>query len=167
MPTKQRGSTHEHASCLRAIRRLIWIASALVVRDIEHVLPRSYRCLPSMSILPPSDHHAALPHAWRTMPLALASTVPRTRQGVTDEGSKFSEEQVAYGAPAGRRRTAVGDVRRHSHSDATSTSGRSATGIRVNEVRRAPARDYNGRLNAGADLTLDKHLLAEALRRKS
>ena len=68
--------------------------------------------------------------------------------------SRFSEEQIAYALRQADTGTPVGDVCRQ---------------VGVNEVRRVRQfEDENARLKRlVADLTLDKHMLAEALRKKS
>ena len=85
--------------------------------------------------------------------------------------SKFSEEQVAYARRQAEAGTAVGDVcRQLGISEATFYVWKKRYGhLGVNEVRRVrQLEDENARLKRlVADLTLDKHMLAEALRRKS
>jgi putative transposase len=85
--------------------------------------------------------------------------------------SKFSEEQVAYALRQAETGTAVPDVcRQLGISEATFYVWKKRYGhLGVNEVRRVrQLEDENARLKRlVADLTLDKHMLAEALRRKS
>jgi len=85
--------------------------------------------------------------------------------------SKFSEEQVAYALRQAETGTAVPDVcRQLGISEATFYVWEKRYGhLGVNEVRRVrQLEDENARLKRlVADLTLDKHMLAEALRRKS
>jgi len=85
--------------------------------------------------------------------------------------SKFSEERVAYALRQADAGTAVGDVcRQLGISEATFYVWKKRYGhLGVNEVRRVrQLEDENARLKRlVADLTLDKHMLAEALRRKS
>jgi putative transposase len=84
--------------------------------------------------------------------------------------SKFSEEQVAYALRQVEAGTAVPDVcRQLGISEATFYVWQKRDGhLGVYEVRRVrPLEDENARLKRlVADLTLDKHMLAEALRRK-
>ena len=85
--------------------------------------------------------------------------------------SKFSEEQVAYALRQADAGTAVADVcRQVGISDATFYVWKKRFAhLGVDEVRRVrQLEDENARLKRlVADLTLDKHMLAEALRRKS
>ena len=85
--------------------------------------------------------------------------------------SKFSEVQVAYALRLADAGTAIGDVcRQLGISEATFYVWKKRYGhLGVNEVRRGrQLEDENARLKRlVADLTLDKHMLAEALRRKS
>ena len=85
--------------------------------------------------------------------------------------SKFSEEQVAYALRQADAGTAVGDVcRQLGISEATFYVWKKRYGhLGVHEVRRVrQLEDEDARLKRlVADLTLDKHMLAEALRRKS
>ncbi len=85
--------------------------------------------------------------------------------------TKFSEEQVAYALRQADAGTASGDVcRQLGISEATFYVWKKRYGhLGVNEVRRVrQLEDENARLKRlVADLTLDKHMLAEALRRKS
>src|SRR5205085_12584707 len=84
--------------------------------------------------------------------------------------SKFSEEQVAYALRQAETGTAVPDVcRQLGISEATFYVWKKRYGhLGVDEVRRVrQLEDENARLKRMvADLTLDKHMLAEALRRK-
>ena len=85
--------------------------------------------------------------------------------------SKFSEGQVAYARRQAEVGTAVSGVcRQLGISEATFYVWKKRYGhLGVNEVRRVrQLEDENARLKRlVADLTLDKHMLAEALRRKS
>ena len=85
--------------------------------------------------------------------------------------SKFTEEQVAYALRQAEAGTAVPDVcRQLGISEATFYVWKKRYGhLGVHEVRRVrQLEDENARLKRlVADLTLDKHMLAEALRRKS
>ena len=85
--------------------------------------------------------------------------------------SKFSEEQVAYALRQAESGTPVGDVcRQLGVSEATFYVWKKRFGhLGVNEVRRVrQLEEENSRLKRlVADLTLDKHMLAEALRKKS
>ena len=84
--------------------------------------------------------------------------------------SKFSEEQIAYALRQADAGTAIGDVcRQLGISEATFYVWKKRYGhLGVNEVRRVrQLEDENARLKRlVADLTLDKHMLADALRRK-
>ena len=84
--------------------------------------------------------------------------------------SKFSEEQVAYALRQAETGTAVGDVcRQLGISEATFYVWKKRYGhLGVSEVRRVRhLEEENSRLKRlVADLTLDKHMLAEALRKK-
>ena len=84
--------------------------------------------------------------------------------------SKFSEEQVAYALRQAESGTPVGDVcRQLGVSEATFYVWKKRFGhLGVNEVRRVrQLEEENSRLKRlVADLTLDKHMLAEALRKK-
>lgn len=84
--------------------------------------------------------------------------------------SRFSEEQVAYALRQADAGTAIGDVcRQLGIYEATFYVWKKCYGhLGVNEVRRArQLKDENARLKRlVADVTLDKHMLAEALRRK-
>src|SRR5262249_33365543 len=85
--------------------------------------------------------------------------------------SKFSEEQVAYALRQADAGTAVGDVcRQLGISEAAFYVWKKRYGhLGVHEVRRVrQLEDENARLKRlVAALTLDKHMLAEALRGKS
>jgi len=85
--------------------------------------------------------------------------------------SKFSEEQVAYALRQADAGTAVVDIcRQVGISEATFYIWKKRFAhLGVDEVRRVrQLEDENARLKRlVADLTLDKHMLAEALRRKS
>ena len=84
--------------------------------------------------------------------------------------SRFSEEQVAYALRQTESGTPVGDVcRQLGVSEATFYVWKKRYGhLGVNEVRRVrQLEEENSRLKrVVADLTLDKHMLAEALRKK-
>lgn len=85
--------------------------------------------------------------------------------------SKFSEEQIAYALRQADTGTPVGDVcRQVGVSEATFYQWKKKFAhLGVNEVRRVrQLEDENARLKRlVADLTLDKHMLAEALRKKA
>jgi putative transposase len=84
--------------------------------------------------------------------------------------SRFSEEQVAYALRQAESGTPVGDVcRQLGVSEATFYIWKKRYGhLGVSEVRRVRhLEEENSRLKRlVADLTLDKHMLAEALRKK-
>lgn len=84
--------------------------------------------------------------------------------------SKYSEEQVAYALRQAESGTPVGDVcRQLGISEATFYVWKKKFGhLGVSEVRRIrQLEEENSRLKrVVADLTLDKHMLAEALRKK-
>ena len=84
--------------------------------------------------------------------------------------SRFSEEQVAYALRQAESGTPVGDVcRQLGVSEATFYIWKKRYGhLGVSEVRRVRhLEEDNSRLKRlVADLTLDKHMLAEALRKK-
>lgn len=84
--------------------------------------------------------------------------------------SKFSEEQIAYALRQAESGTPVGNVcRQLGVSEATFYVWKKRYGhLGVGEVRRVrQLEDENARLKQlVADLTLDKHMLAEALRKK-
>lgn len=84
--------------------------------------------------------------------------------------SRFSEEQVAYALRQAESGTPVGDVcRQLGVSEATFYVWKKRYGhLGVSEVRRVRhLEEENSRLKRlVADLTLDKHMLAEALRKK-
>ncbi len=84
--------------------------------------------------------------------------------------SKFSEEQVAYALRQAESGTAVPDVcRQLGISEATFYVWKKKYAhLGVNEMRRLrQLEDENSRLKRlVADLTLDKHMLSEALRKK-
>ena len=85
--------------------------------------------------------------------------------------SKFTEEQIAYALRQADTGTPVGDVcRQVGVSEATFYQWKKKFAhLGVNEVRRVrQLEDENARLKRlVADLTLDKHMLAEALRKKA
>ncbi len=85
--------------------------------------------------------------------------------------SRFSEEQIAYALRQAESGTPVGDVcRQLGVSEATFYAWKKKYGhLGVTEVRRVrQLEDENMRLKRlVADLTLDKHMLAEALRKKA
>jgi putative transposase len=84
--------------------------------------------------------------------------------------SKFSEEQIAYALRQAESGTAVGDVcRQLGVSEATFYAWKKKYAhLGVSELRRLrQVEDENRRLKqVVADLTLDKHMLSEALRKK-
>ena len=84
--------------------------------------------------------------------------------------SKFSEEQIAHALRQAESGTPLGDVcRQLGVSEATFYAWKKKYGhLGVTEVRRMrQLGDENLRLKRlVADLTLDKHMLAEALRKK-
>jgi putative transposase len=84
--------------------------------------------------------------------------------------SRFSEEQIAYTLRQVESGTPVGDVcRQVGVSEATFyTWKKKFAHLGVSELRRLrQLEDENGRLKRlVADLTLDKHMLSEALRKK-
>ena len=83
--------------------------------------------------------------------------------------SKFSEEQVAYALRQAESGTPVGDVcRQLGVSEATFYAWKKKYAhLGVSELRRLrQLEDENNRLKRlVADLTLDKHMLSEALRK--
>ena len=85
--------------------------------------------------------------------------------------SKFSEEQVAYALRQAESGTPVGDVcRQLGVSEATFYAWKKTYAhLGVSELRRLrQLEDENARLKRlVADLTLDKHMLAEALRKNA
>lgn len=85
--------------------------------------------------------------------------------------SKFSEEQVAYALRQVETGTPVGDVcRQLGVSEATFYAWKKKYAhLGVSELRRLrQLEDENGRLKRlVADLTLDKHMLSEALRKNA
>jgi putative transposase len=85
--------------------------------------------------------------------------------------SKFSEEQIAYALRQAEAGTAVADVcRQLGVSEATFYIWKKKYAhLGVNELRRLrQLEDENARLKQlVADLTLDKHMLSEALRKKA
>jgi putative transposase len=84
--------------------------------------------------------------------------------------SRFSEEQIAYALRQTESGTAVADVcRQIGVSEATFYVWKKKYAhLGVNELRRLrQLEDENSRLKQlVADLTLDKHMLSEALRKK-
>ena len=84
--------------------------------------------------------------------------------------SKCSEEQIAYALRQAESGTPVGDVcRQIGVSDATFYQWKKKVAhLGVSELRRLrQLEDENNRLKRlVADLTLDKHMLSEALRKK-
>jgi putative transposase len=84
--------------------------------------------------------------------------------------SKFSEEQIAYALRQAESGTAIADVcRQLGISEATFYLWRKKFAhLGVSELRRLRSlEEENARLKrVVADLTLDKHMLAEALRKK-
>jgi len=85
--------------------------------------------------------------------------------------SKFSEEQVAYALRQAESGTPVGDVcRQLGVSEATFYAWKKKYAhLGVSELRRLRQfEDENARLKRlVADLTLDKHMLSEALRKNA
>ena len=85
--------------------------------------------------------------------------------------SKFSEEQVAYALRQAESGTPVGDVcRQLGVSEATFYAWKKKYAhLGVSELRRLrQLEDETNRLKRlVADLTLDKHMLSEALRKKA
>ena len=85
--------------------------------------------------------------------------------------SKFSEEQVAYALRQAENGTPVGDVcRQLGVSEATFYAWKKKYAhLGVSELRRLrQLEDENNRLKRlVADLTHDKHMLSEALRKKA
>ena len=84
--------------------------------------------------------------------------------------SKFSEEQVAYALRQAESGTPVGDVcRQLGVTEATFYTWKKKYALGVSELRRLrQLEDENARLKRlVADLTLDKHMLAEALRKNA
>ena len=85
--------------------------------------------------------------------------------------SRFTEEQVAYALRQSESGTAVADVcRQLGISEATFYVWKKKYApLGVSELRRLrQLEDENGRLKRlVADLTLDKHMLAEALRKNA
>ena len=85
--------------------------------------------------------------------------------------SKFSEEQIAYSLRQADAGTTVGDVcRQLGVSEATFYAWKKKYAhLGVSELRRLrQLEDENNRLKRlVADLTLDKHMLSEALRKKA
>ena len=85
--------------------------------------------------------------------------------------SKFSEEQVAYALRQAESGTPVGDVcRQLGVSEATFYAWKKKYAhLGVSELRRRrQLEDENARLKRlVADLTLDKHMLSEALRKNA
>ena len=86
------------------------------------------------------------------------------------KSSKFSEEQIAYALRQAESGTAVADVcRQIGVSEATFYVWKKKSAhLGVSELRRLrQIKDENRRLKGlVADLTLDKHMLSEALRKK-
>ena len=84
--------------------------------------------------------------------------------------SRFSEEQVAYALRQAESGTPVGDVcRQVGISEATFYQWKKKFGhLGVSELRRMrQVEEENSRLKRlVADLSLDKHMLSEALRKK-
>ncbi len=84
--------------------------------------------------------------------------------------SKFSEEQIAYALRQDKSGTPIGGVcRQLGVSEATFYAWKKKYGhLGATELRRMrQLEDENTRLkHLVADLTLDKHMLAEALRKK-
>ena len=97
--------------------------------------------------------------------------VPRAERMGPMKRSKFSEEQVAYVLRQAESGTAVGDVcRQVGISEATFYAWKKKYAhLGVSELRRLrQIEEENTRLKRlVADLSLDKHMLSEALRKKS
>ena len=154
------------------------------VRQIgQAVLPRSYRL--SRLLLPvfrdmPGDHSLGTPHLLLDVSpknddkLALeyggVFEGPRTERMGPMKRSTFSEEQVAYALRQAEAGTAVADVCRPiGVSDATFYVWKKKYAhLGVSERRRVrQLEEENTRLKRRvADLSLDKHMLSEALRKK-
>ena len=87
------------------------------------------------------------------------------------KGKRFTEEQITYALRQAEGGTPVADVcRQLGVSEATFYVWKKRFGhLGVNEVRRVrQLEEENSRLKrVVADLTLDKHMLAEALRKKA
>src|SRR5688500_68372 len=85
--------------------------------------------------------------------------------------SRFSDEQIAYALRQAESGTAVGDVcRQLGISEATFYVGKKKYGsLGATELRELrQLREENGKLKRlVADLTLDKHILSEIVRKKS
>jgi putative transposase len=84
--------------------------------------------------------------------------------------SRFTEEQVAYALRQAEAGTPVGDVcRQMGIAEATFYVWRKKYGqLGVTELRKMRMLEENARLKRlVADLTLDRHILQEALRKKS
>ena len=83
--------------------------------------------------------------------------------------SKFSEEQIVYALRQADAGTPIGDLcRQLGVSEATFYIWKKYAHLGVSELRKLRSlEDENHRLKRlVADLTLDKHMLAEALRKK-
>ena len=83
--------------------------------------------------------------------------------------SKFSEEQIVYAIRQAESGTSIGDLcRQLGISDATFYTWKKIRASGVSELRRLrQVEEENARLKRlVADLSLDKHMLSEALRKK-
>ncbi len=84
--------------------------------------------------------------------------------------SRFSEEQIVYAVRQAERRTPIGDLcRQLGVSEATFyTWKQKYAHLGISELRRLrQVEEENARLKRlVADLSLDKHMLSEALRKK-
>ena len=114
-----------------------------------------------------------LPGKRRQSKTRVESRLRRSTQERTGpmKRSKFSEEQVAYALREVEAGTPVGDVcRQLGVSEATFYAWKKKYAhLGVSELRRLrQLEDENGRLKRlVADLTLDKHMLSEALRKNA
>jgi putative transposase len=120
--------------------------------------------LTSPDVSPENDGKAKLEYAGGFDGPSEERTGPMKR-------SKFSEEQVAYALRQAESGTPVGDVcRQLGVSEATFYAWKKKYAhLGVSELRRLrQLEDENARLKRlVADLTLDKHMLAEALRKNA
>jgi putative transposase len=119
---------------------------------------------PKIDVSPENDGRSKLAYAGGFDGPSHETTGPMKR-------SKFSEEQVAYALRQAEADTPVGDVcRQLGVSEATFyTWKKKCAHLGVSELRRLrQLEDENARLKrVVADLTLDKHMLAEALRKNA
>ena len=118
---------------------------------------------PTVDVSPKNDDRLELQYGG-------ALGVPRTERMGPMKRSKFSEEQVAYALRQAEAGTAVGDVcRQVGISEATFYAWKKKYAhLGVSELRRLrQIEEENTRLKRlVADLSLDKHMLSEALRKK-